>query len=111
MKTERIIIEVLQELERAETIHPNYPTNEFKALAIWQEEIGEVTKALLDSADKGANRAEVINESIQAIACGVRFLKNLREAEFATDKPIVNIFTEWEQNIIDNEKLNDKNDA
>jgi len=98
MKTERIIIEVLQELERAETIHPNYPTNEFKALAIWQEEIGEVTKALLDSADKGANRAEVINESIQAIACGVRFLKNLREAEFATDKPI---HSEMVQNIID----------
>ena len=105
MKTERIIIEVLQELERAETIHPNYPTNEFKALAIWQEEIGEVTKALLDSADKGANRAEVINESIQAIACGVRFLKNLREAEFATDKPI---HSEMVQNIIDNE-LNENN--
>ena len=97
MKTERIIIEVLQELERAELIHPNYPTNEFKALAIWHEEIGEVTKALLDSVDKGANRVDVINESIQAIAMGFRFLKNLREAEFATDKPL---FSEMETNII-----------
>lgn len=103
MKIERIMIEVLQEIERAELIHPNYPTNQFKALAIWQEEIGEVTKALLDSADKGENRAEVINESIQAIACGVRFLKNLREAEFATDKPV---HCEMVQNIIDSQKQN-----
>ena len=44
MKTERIIIEVLQELERAETIHPNYPTNEFKALAIWQEKFWTICR-------------------------------------------------------------------
>ena len=31
MKIEQIIIEVLQELEHAESIHPNYPTNEFEA--------------------------------------------------------------------------------
>ena len=45
MKTEKIVIEVLAELERA--------------------------------------------EAIQAIAMGFRFLKNLREAEFATDKPLL----------------------
>ena len=29
MKTEKIVIEVLAELERAEAIHPNFPANEF----------------------------------------------------------------------------------
>lgn len=65
MKTEKIVIEVLAELERAETIHPNYPTNTFKALAIWQEEIGEVTKALLDFEDKGASPEDIKTEAIQ----------------------------------------------
>ena len=103
MKIERIMIEVLQEIERAELIHPNYPTNQFKALAIWQEEIGEVTKALLDSEEKGASKSEVVNESIQAIAMGFRFLKNIHESKFATETPIV---SEMVQNIIDSQKQN-----
>lgn len=98
MKTEKIVIEVLAELERAETIHQNYPTNTFKALAIWQEEIGEVTKALLDFEDKGASPEDIKTEAIQAIAMGFRFLKNLREAEFATDKQLL---SEMEQNILE----------
>jgi len=103
MKIEQIIIEVLQELEHAENIHPNYPTNEFEALAIWQEEIGEVTKALLDAKHKGANRSDIELEAIQAIAMGFRFLKNLRESKFATETPIV---SEMVQNIIDSQKQN-----
>ena len=98
MKTEKIVIEVLAELERAETIHPNYPTNEFEALAVWVEEVGEVTKALLDAKHKGANREEIKTEAIQAVAMGIRFIKNLREAEFATGNPVL---SEMEQNIID----------
>ena len=97
MKTEKIITLVLAELERSETIHPNFPTNEFEALAVWHEEIGEVTKALLDAKHKGASREDIKTEAIQAIAMGFRFLKNIREAEFATDKPL---FSEMETNII-----------
>lgn len=97
MKTEKIITEVLAELERAETLYPNHPTNHFKSLAIWQEEIGEVTKALLDSEDKGSSREDIKTEAIQAIAMGFRFLKNLREAEFATGNPLL---SEIETNII-----------
>ena len=107
MKTEKIITLVLAELERAEQLHPNFPTNEFEALTVWQEEIGKVAKATLDAKHKGASREDIKTESIQAIAMGFRFLKNLREAEFATDKPI---YSEMEQNILDNQ-LNDKNDA
>jgi len=84
MKTEKIVIEVLAELERAETIHPNYPTNTFKALAIWQEEIGEVTKALLDFEDKGASPEDIKTEAIQPSQWGLDSLKifvklNLRQ--------------------------------
>ena len=98
MTESKIMVAVLQELERAETIHPNYPTNEFEALAVWVEEVGEVTKALLDAKHKGANREEIKTEAIQAVAMGFRFLKNLREAEFATGNPVL---SEMEQNIID----------
>ena len=98
MKTEKIVIEVLAELERAETIHPNFPANEFEALAVWHEEVGEVTKALLDAKHKGSSREDIKTEAIQAIAMGFRFLKNLREAEFATDKQLL---SEIEQNISD----------
>ena len=98
MKIEKIIIEALAELERAETLHPNFPTNEFEALAVWVEEVGEVTKALLDAKHKGANREEIKTEAIQAVAIGIRFIKNLREAEFATGNPVL---SEMEQNIID----------
>ncbi|MDQ5928695.1 MAG: hypothetical protein QG594_470 [Bacteroidota bacterium] len=98
MKIEKIIIEALAELERAKTLHPNFPTNEFEALAVWVEEVGEVTKALLDAKHKGANREEIKTEAIQAVAMGIRFIKNLREAEFATGNPVL---SEMEQNIID----------
>jgi len=55
-------------------------------------------KLPLDAKHKGASREDIKTESIQAIAMGFRFLKNLREAEFATDKPI---HSEMVQNIID----------
>ena len=97
MTESKIMVAALQELERAETIHPNFPTNEFEALAVWHEEVGEVTKALLDAKHKGSSREDIKTEAIQAIAMGFRFLKNLREAEFATDKPL---FSEMETNII-----------
>jgi len=96
MKTEKIVIEVLAELERAETIHPNFPSNEFEALAVWQEEVGEVTKALLDAKHKGSSREDIKTEAIQAIAMGFRFLKNLRQSEYANGNPIL---SEMEQNI------------
>ena len=103
MKTEKIVIEVLAELERVETIHPNFPVNEFEALAVWHEEVGEVTKALLDAKHKGSSREDIKTEAIQAIAMGFRFLKNLREAEYATGNPMI---SEIEQNII-NAKITD----
>jgi len=97
MTEPKIMVAVLQELERAETIHQNFPVNEFEALAVWHEEVGEVTKALLDAKHKGSSREDIKTEAIQAIAMGFRFLKNLREAEFATDKPLL---SEMETNII-----------
>ena len=101
MTESKIMVAVLQELERAETIHQNFPTNEFEALAVWHEEVGEVTKALLDAKHKGSSREDIKTEAIQAIAMGFRFLKNLREAEFATDKPLL---SEIEQNILEHKK-------
>ena len=72
-------IEILKELERAETIHPFYPIDPFKQLAIMQEEAGEVTKAILDWQDGKDTVKHVREELIQTAAMCMRMLKNLNE--------------------------------
>ena len=89
MTTEKILTLVFEELERAEKLHPNYPSNQFEQIAIWNEEMGEVTKALLDYKHKNAPFEDVVKESIQSIAMGFRFLKNQNR-----------ILSEMEQNIV-----------
>ena len=71
--------EILKELERAETIHPFYPIDPFKQLAIMQEEAGEVTKAVLDWQDGKDTVKHVREELIQTAAMCMRMLKNLDE--------------------------------
>jgi hypothetical protein len=69
--------EILKELQRAETIHPFYPIDPFKQLAIMQEEAGEVTKAVLDWQDGKDTVKHVREELIQTAAMCMRMIKNL----------------------------------
>ncbi len=98
METEHILSLVLNEKKRAETLHPNFPVNEFEALAVCHKELGEVAKAMLDAKHKGASREDIKTDVVQCIVTLIRLLNYFKEAEFATDKPI---HSEMVQNIID----------
>lgn len=65
------------ELKRAEKLHPNYPADMFRQLAIMQEEAGEVTKAVIDYHYGNDSIDHIKEELIQTAAMCVRMLDNL----------------------------------
>lgn len=72
---------ISKELQRAEKLHPNYPKDIFRQLAIMQEEAGEVTKAVLDYKDGKGPLSDVYKELIQTTAMCHRMLRNLHLIE------------------------------
>jgi hypothetical protein len=66
-----------KEVNRATTLFPDWPENQFEALSILSEEIGEVHKALIDLKHKSGPVEDVITETVQSIAMGYRFLFGL----------------------------------
>jgi NTP pyrophosphatase (non-canonical NTP hydrolase) len=71
-----IVGEILKELERAESIHPEWPSDPIYAASIMMEEAGEVVKAVNDAVEKGSDTEDCKTEAIQAAAMCIRFLKN-----------------------------------
>lgn len=70
--------EIKYELLRAIEKHPNYPKNKYEQLAILQEEVGEVTKAVLQLEQEGKGNIDDIKaELIQSAAMCIRMLINL----------------------------------
>ena len=69
MKTveENIIEKIIAELRRAEKLHPDYPEDMFRQIAIINEESGEATKAVLHYHYEGAGIQEVGKELIQTM--------------------------------------------
>ena len=65
------------ELKRAEKLHPNYPTDMFRQLAIMQEEAGEVTKAVVDYHYAKDTVLHIKEELIQTAAMCMRMIDNL----------------------------------
>lgn len=66
-------------LRHAETKHPNWPVNDlFKQFAILHEEIGEVSKAILEHIDGNGTIEQLRAELHQSGGMIVRILKNLR---------------------------------
>ena len=76
-----IVDKIKAELERAKKLHPNYPTDIFKQLAIMQEEAGEVTKAVYDNWAKGTPIEDVETELIQTAAMCVRMLESINRIQ------------------------------
>jgi len=60
------------ELQRAKTIHPEFPKNHFEQFTIIQEELGEVAMALND---RNIEHAKI--ELIQTAAMCMRMIENL----------------------------------
>ena len=69
--------EIQSELERAEKKHPDFPDDMFRQLAIMNEEVGEVTKAVLHYHYEGGTIYDIREELIQTAAMCMRMLKDL----------------------------------
>lgn len=72
-----IINDILDEVDRAEKKHPNWPDNPYKGMAIIGEELGEANQALLQSDDEGGTVDDVRKELIETAATCIRMIKNL----------------------------------
>lgn len=72
------ILDALKELDRAEELHPEWPIDDiYKCLAVFQEEVGELTQAILDFDTGKGSVNNVIIEANHAAAMGLRFRKNI----------------------------------
>lgn len=74
-----IMLAISNDVERAEQLHPNYPTDNFKRLAILMEEAGEVAKEVNDIEWKDKSTEDLKTELIQTAAMCIRFLKALEQ--------------------------------
>lgn len=74
-----VVQEVLDELNRAMEKFPTWPTDPLHALAIFNEEAGELSKAVLQQAyEPHKNEAgDVRKEAVQAAAMAIRFIASL----------------------------------
>ena len=79
MRIEAILGLVMAEIDRAEKLHPVWPTDLVKAAAIPVEEAGELLKAVNDHDEKHTSRQSIITEAVHTAASAIRFLKNLEE--------------------------------
>jgi hypothetical protein len=70
--------EIVEELERAEKLHPNWPKDIVYQIATMCEEAGEALKATLDYKYGKGPSDDIIKEVIQTAAMCLRFLKNER---------------------------------
>lgn len=79
-----LFAEVLAELDRARTKFPLWPDDPLHALAILQEEVGELQKAVLERCYEfdTSSLTDIHNEGVQVIAMGIRFLDSLMEYQF-----------------------------
>jgi len=79
MKIETILGLVMAEIDRAEKLHPVWPTDLVKAAAIPAEEAGELLKAANNHEEKHTSKHEIITEAVHTAASAIRFLKNMEE--------------------------------
>ena len=77
-----LIGDILNELSRAETIHPKWPSDPVHAAAILADDAGEVVKAVNDVAMDHKRDSNCKTEAIQCAAMCLRFLKNLDKYEW-----------------------------
>lgn len=81
----QLMFDILSELKRAETIHPNWPSDPVHAAAVLAEEAGEVVKAVNNVVTKHKGDSDYRTEAIQCAAMCVRFLKNLDKYDWGIE--------------------------
>lgn len=77
--------EIYAELERAIAKFPTWPTDPLHAVAVVNEECGELNKAILQAVYEPhkSGAGEVRSEAIQAAAMAIRFVRSLDVYEYA----------------------------
>ena len=89
MKIEIALAQIFSEVERAEKLHPDWPTNPIHQAAIVTEEAGELLQASLNHNEHKGSKKAMITEAIHTAATVIRFLKNIKEE--STDESYHNV--------------------
>lgn len=81
----RIIDEIVDEVSRATSKFPTWPTDPLHALAVLGEEYGELTKAMLQMTYEPHKTSldEVRTEAIQTAAMALRLAMSLNHYQYA----------------------------
>lgn len=79
MKIEIVLAQIFSEIDRAEKLHPDWPTNPIHQAAIVTEEAGELLQASLNHNEHKGSKKAIITEAIHTAASALRFLKNIEE--------------------------------
>ena len=79
MKIEIALAQIFSEIDRAEKLHPDWPTNPIHQAAIVTEEAGELLQASLNHKEHKGSKKAIITEAIHTAASALRFLKNIEE--------------------------------
>lgn len=86
VKTHAVMKVVAEEVQRATEKFPTWPTDPLHAVAVLNEEVGELNKAILQATyePRKASPFDVRGEAVQAAAMAVRFLMSLDKYEYFT---------------------------
>ena len=79
MKIEIALAQIFSEIDRAEKLHPDWPSNPIHQAAIVTEEAGELLQASLNHNEHKGSKKAIITEAIHTAASALRFLKNIEE--------------------------------
>lgn len=80
-----LLREVMAELDRAVAKFPTWPTDPLHALAVLGEEVGELTKAMLQHTyepHKGVTEKDIRGEAIQTAAMALRLAMSLPHYQY-----------------------------
>ena len=89
MKIENALAQIFSEVERAEKLHPDWPTSPIHQAAIVTEEAGELLQASLNHNEHKGSKKAMITEAIHTAASVIRFFKNINEE--STDESFHNV--------------------
>jgi hypothetical protein len=81
MNRKEIINEILLELQRAEDLHPNFPIDVVRQVAIMSEESGEAVRAANQFDNEGGSLDDVRKELIETAAMCIRVIENLDDPD------------------------------
>ena len=81
MKIETVLAQVMNEIDRAEKIHPAWPRDVVKACSLLAEEAGEAVRAANSFDETRTGRKDIVTEAIHTAATAIRLLKNIEETE------------------------------